>query len=442
MFKLKRDTVIPSVDSTVEILQKHVAKCGVPLDYDRMQEYHAYYTIMHDNLIKQIIRYTGSTAMLQYYTDSDFLQFLSQTDAIQYLARTGKGQPSLSVESVDAAIATNMISKEVATIMQMYSKAKSYRTLIGPFKKIFEAYPVVNWETFDNHRMLLVTPTAVAQNTGRVGYQAPAITNFGRVIQDIITVPKGWIKCEVDSGQIDPRLSQSWYINDKQLVHCTMMYNDAYYGYVHYCSYLTDEQRRSGVLDLQPMEITDELKAKRKKLKEFGNSVMYGSTENRLGDIDKANFIRYIGGHPERVKVQQKAEQKIMRGDYIFKTAFGTPINIMGGPSAREDLKYSAEEQFKRRVKRGINAPIQGTAADLFRYSVARADNLLLRKAPNSAIIAYVHDSGKFMISEKEYDDVIDEIKEIVSYQIEDWIPIYGEYQEGVHINDVMRFIA
>ena len=54
------------------------------------------------------------------------------------------------------------------------------------------------------------------------------------------------------------------------------MYNDAYYGYVHYCTILTEEQRRSGTLEIQPVEISETMKEKRKKFKTYGNAVMYG----------------------------------------------------------------------------------------------------------------------------------------------------------------------
>lgn len=442
MFHLTKETKIPNINSTVAILQRHASDIGVPLDYDRMQEYYAYYTIQHDKLMQHIISYTGSTTRIQDYKDSDFITFLNRAGVLDHFEKTKGGRYSLGAESIDSVLSKNVLSKEISTIVEKYSLAKSYSVLISPFANIFKDYEIANWETYDNHRMLLVNPIAVPQLTGRVGYQNPAITNFGRVIQDIITVPKGWIKCEVDSGQIDPRISQSWYIHDKQLVKCTNMYNDAYYGYLHYCCFLNDTQRASGNIDLQPFEITDEMKDKRQKFKTFGNAVMYGSTENKAGDPEKANFIRYIGGHPERVRKQQEVESAIMRGEHIFHTYFGTPIDILAGPSAVKDKEYSAEEQFKRQVNRGINAPIQGTAADLFRYSVMKADNLLTLKAPNSRIIAYVHDSGKFMIHENEYDKVIDDIKEIVSYQVEDWIPIYGEYEEGVHIKNVKRFLV
>lgn len=442
MFNLTLDTKIPTVKETVGILQRHVNDFGVPLDFDRMQEYIAYFTLKRNALLRRIIHYTGSTKTVDKYKDGDMIDFLTKADAVRHLKKTPKGSYSLNDESIKLAIASGCLTEEIQKLLEMYSKAKSYGTIIGPFTKIIENNPVVNLETFDNHRMLLVQPIAVEQNTGRIGYQEPAITNFSRVVQDILTVPKGWVLCQADSGQIDPRISQSFYIKDKQLIKCTMMYNDAYYGYLHYCTFLTDEQRKSGTLDLQPIEITDEMKEKRQKYKTFGNAVMYGSTDNKEGDVDKANFIRYIGNHPARLKKQHEAEKAVLNGQTVYYTAFGNPIDIMAGPSAKEDMQYDEDERFKRRVNRAINSPIQGTAADLFRYSVSKADKLLMRKAPNSRILAYVHDSGKFMIHEDEYDTVIDDIKEIVSYQVEDWIPIYGDYEEGTHKSEIKRFIV
>ena len=92
MFHLKRDTAIPSVDSTVEILQKHVDKCGVPLDYDRMQEYYAYYTLAGHNLISKIVTYTAAGVSADEYDDGHFVNLLKKANAAQYFAKTTKGQ--------------------------------------------------------------------------------------------------------------------------------------------------------------------------------------------------------------------------------------------------------------------------------------------------------------------------------------------------------------
>jgi hypothetical protein len=169
---------------------------------------------------------------------------------------------------------------------------------------------------------------------------------------------------------------------------------------------------------------------------------MYGSTENIAKDPDKELFIKYIGGHPSRIKLQKSVEDMIERGERIFYTAFGTPIDITNGPSDSKYADHSSNEYFKHLVRNAINNPMQGTAADMMRFSVLKADSLLRRKAPNSIILQYVHDAGKFMIAESDYDNIIDELKEITSYQVEDWLPIYCDPVEGVHPAELKRFIA
>lgn len=442
MWKLTRDTKIPSVQSVVDILTAKTENLGIPVDFDRMEEYYAYYSILSNEYLKRIIEYTHSNKNYQDYKDVDFMQFLKRAGVKTGLLETDGGRYSLSGESLESAIATGLYSEELCKLMSLYSKVKSYKSIISPFPKIMQGYKICPLETFDNHRMIILKPTWVSQITGRIGAQNPAIMNFEKGIQDIFTVPKGWIKCEADSGQVDPRIAQSYFIDDKQLKACTMLYNDAYFGYIHFCEYLTDEQRKTGDLNLKPFEITDALKEKRKKLKTFGNAVMYGSTENRLNDPDKAAFIKYVGNHPQRLAKVRNLEDRISRGQTKFYTYFGTEMDITQGPGAQKDCEYSAEEQLNRKVKRAINYPIQGTAADLMRYSIYKANQLLMREAPDSTILMYVHDSGKFMIAEHDYDKVIDVIREVTSYQVDDWIPIYSDYEEGIHKSDVKRFIA
>ena len=428
---------IPSVQHTVDILTRHTAQFGVPLDYDRMLEYHAYYTIKGTKLKKRLVQYMGPKRYSLSFTKDDFAGFLASQGVSEGLLLTAKGKPSMSEDSLQAAIATGMYSEEICKVMELYGQANKCFKTIDSFNNIFNANVVAEGESWDNHRMLIVHPTWVPQNTGRIGAQNP------NTIHDIFTVPKGYRYIEVDSGQIEPRMNQSLLLRDPQMRACTMLYNDAYFGYIHYCLYLTPEQRTSGTVDLTPIEITDEMKEMRKRFKTFGNATMYGSTENRNNDPYKAAFIQYIGNHPNRLALQRDIEHRIDRGQVVFKTAFGTEINIMDGPSAKEDANYSEKEQYRRKVKRAINNPIQGAAADLMRYSADAVDKLLQEKAPNSHILQYVHDAGKFAIHEDEYDLIINDIKEVTAYQVDDWIPIYSGVDEGVHNNSgVKRFIA
>lgn len=443
MFSLSVAEHVPTVAQTVEILKRHTSEFGVPMDYDRMREYEAFYGMKAYKLKAQILR----DACVQNLTPDDLTQtvfkdILRKLGVSTGLLMTQKNQVSVGADSLNAAISTGLYSDEVNNIMSMYNEASGASKAVSMFAKVYEKNSLSKELTYDSHRMIIVHPLWVPQNTGRIGAQEPGIMNFSKAVHDIFTVPKGYVYMEVDSGQIEPRIIQSAYLNDEILKRCTMLYNDAYYGYIHYCKVLTDAERYgSKDVKLTPIEITEEMKALRKKFKTFGNATMYGSTENVLHDPDKAAFIKYIGGHPNRIKWQKQIEAKLDRGTRVFESAFGTPVDITKGPS---DSNYDkgSDAYYNHLVKCAINNPIQATGADLMRYSVSKADELLRTKAPKSHITQYVHDAGKFVIHEDDYDKVIDDLREITAYQVEGWIPIYAEAVEGIKAGDVPRFVA
>lgn len=432
-------TVIPTVEETVGILTRHTEEFGIPLDYDRILEYRAYYLLKGHEAKRKLVRSIGFTGSIDNFKPDIFKAFLKQSNVSVGLIYTKKGDISLGEDSLEAAIATGIYSAELVEIMRLYLDMGRSFKIVSSFEQMFQFGTISKTETFDNHRMLIVRPRWVPQNTGRLGAQDPGIMNLSNKVHDIFTVPKGYIYREVDSGQIEPRIIQSAFLKDPQLMKCTMLYDDAYYGYIHYCRFLDDVTRASGTLDIKPIEITDEMVALRKKFKTFGNATMYGSTENVLNDPDKAAFIKYIGGHPKRLEWVKQIEHQLDRGQIMFNTAFGVPIDITKNVDGE---KYDTETKKRHAlIKRAINNPIQGTGADLMRYSVKQADKLLKTKAPKSHILQYVHDAGKFAIHEDEYDLIKNEIEEITAYQVDDWIPIHSGVT-GFEAGQLKRFIV
>jgi DNA polymerase-1 len=277
--------------------------------------------------------------------------------------------------------------------------------------------------------MLILRPVWEKQNTGRIAMQRPAIQNLHRLIQEVITVPEGYVLLHTDSGQVEPRIVYSAFIKDPQIQALIRLYDDAYFGVLHYI-FLPQEVINSGTTDFVAQEITDEMLENRKQLKTFNNAVMYGSKSNVSGNPIKAAMIKRIGEHPARIEWTNQLLEEIRRGNTVFKTAFGTPINtaysskLEGG-----NLRAGSYEEEKLRL--AINNPIQGTAADLMRVSVYEANRILMNKAKKSYIINYVHDAGMFGIYEDEYDAVAKDLADIVAYDIDGWLPINAEPEFG-----------
>ena len=211
------------------------------------------------------------------------------------------------------------------------------------------------------------------------------------------------------------------------------MYNDAYYGLLHYVIQ-SQEDYLSGRCDLPRMEITDDIIDKRQKLKTLGNAVLYGSKNVHGGDLLTTNYVKRIGGHSVRMDEQKRIENKIMSGEYIFETAFGTKVDVR--KSTNSQSKYSASQgdgYFNHLVRGAINSFMQGTAADLMRFAIQEAESYLTENARDSYITMSVHDALYYTVNENEFDKLKDELSGFTAYQVDDWIPIFADPVIGVH---------
>lgn len=420
---IAKNTIIPSVDDTLGILTMYNHEMPQYVDFDKVMMY-----IGHLQMeIKKVSGPLFNTIGKPVKTDaSGNMKYWLSDKADLTVFETTKTGISLEKESIASAIESGKLSEEVISVLNQYSEyanlAHTRSTLVSLLQN-----PIAKEPSYDGHRMLVLRPEWAGQNTGRVAMRKPAIQNFPRNIQDIQTVPRGFVYCHTDSGQIEPRETYSFFIPDPQIQTLIRLYNDAYYGLLHYCT-MPEEDIINKRMNFEKMEITPELKEMRQKIKTYGNAVMYGSKSNPTGDPIKAAMIKRIGEHPLRVAKVNEYRERIRRGERIFHTYFGTPIDITKSPKIAGGKYESVEEQF---LKLAINNPIQGTAADLMRYSVQQANRIIMLESPKSSIINYVHDAGSFAIYEDDFDKVKDKLGNIVSYEVEDWLPIYAEPEFG-----------
>lgn len=430
MHQISLNQRMPDVDQVCNIMRTHNARMGICFDYDKICEYFSYYTMtgkrIRDNLQKYL-RFGLDSKM----TGNDFLKIMAKFGVKEGFLPTQGGGISLKAESIQNAIDSGLYSEDICTILKAYSKMSHSEYIVSSLNA-YMRYEPVNCPTFDGHRMIVVHPDWVPQNTGRYAMQNPAVQNIAKEIGDIVTVPKGWVFYECDSSQIEPRIIYSAFIPDPQIQTLIKLYNDAYFGLLHYVT-MPIELITKGVMDFEKHEITDDMKDKRQFLKRLGNGVMYGKQSNPSGDQLIENYIQRIGGHPMRVRWQKEAEEAVDRGQKVFNTVFGTPIDITVGDGGDKYADSGANAVRNHLVRCAINNPIQGTAGDLNRYSIMACDHFLTRNCPNSVILYSSHDSDKFAIHEDEYDKAMSFLKDATSYQVEGWIPIYSEGSEGRH---------
>jgi hypothetical protein len=415
MLKCHKGMSIPTVEQTLSVLQGNINHRPIYVDYDKVL---MNIFSLNEKIEKADIEFQNLTGEINSSKNA-LLYYIDRNGLGKYFDTTKSGNISLNAESI--ANACNMIDDEYGEhieVLNLYSKISEYQKARGCLVPMLQN-PISDLYSCDGHRMLEIRPQWSSQNTGRVAMSKPAIQNINRELQEVLTCPAGFKLLHTDSGQVEPRITYSAIVPDPQIKALIELYDDAYFGLLHYCT-MPVEFIHSGTTNFQKMEITDTMKENRSKIKRYGNAVMYGS--KKVEDNIKAAMIERIGNHPIRLQLISQIRDELRRGNRIFKTYFGTPIDISKSPKLLEQGRDTEEEL----IKLAINNPIQGTAADLMRYSCIQANRYIL-STKKSSIVCYIHDAGIFCVAEDEWDQVGKELSDIVSYEVDDWVPVHAE---------------
>ena len=159
--------------------------------------------------------------------------------------------------------------------------------------------------------------------------------------------------------------------------------------------------------------LTDMTSEIRRRAKAINFGIIYGISafglSNQLG-IDRGEAGRYIETYFDRfpgIKDYMDAARDEVRAHGFVMTLFGRRIHIP------EITGKGALKSFAERA--AINAPIQGTAADIIRRAMIRMPAALEKGGFTTRMLLQVHDELIFEAPEAEVETVIPLIKDIMS---------------------------
>ena len=430
MLNISLDMKPPTIEERCNIMRRNISKVGITVDYDRFIEIISYTRYKRAELGSLLLTMLKSNE--PEFTKNTFSKWVYEHKYFLGFTLTDNNAVSFKVSSIQSFIDTNAYGEEVSNIAKVYLEWNKLNSSISLLPNIIANNEPTGLETEDGRRIAILNPKVVAQNTGRFGFTDPALMNLPRTMKDIYVAPKGWTLITADSGQIEPKLIYGFYIKDPQILKLIDLYGDAYFGVLHYCK-MPKEYIDKNVMNFKPVEITDELKALRQKLKTFGNGVMYGSTSNPEQDPLKQAYIDRIGRHPLRERWFNELREKLLAGQREFPTLFGTPIDIY------KSEKYMTAKSEKLRMLALehciINNPVQGTAGDLMGFSLQASDELFRAKSRNSWIMMFVHDEGKYCVYNEDKDYILEELIGHTSYNIDNRVKIFNDPFIGRKLN-------
>ncbi len=160
-----------------------------------------------------------------------------------------------------------------------------------------------------------------------------------------------------------------------------------------------------------PIEGMDPMVRRRAKAINFG--IIYGISAfglaNQLG-IERSEASDYIKTYFERfpgIKDYMEATKEFCREHGFVETVFGRRAHY-------PDIKASNHQMRAFNERAAINAPIQGSAADIIRRAMVRMDDALADAGLSARMLLQVHDELIFELPEEEVEKTIPVVSRVM----------------------------
>jgi DNA polymerase-1 len=186
------------------------------------------------------------------------------------------------------------------------------------------------------------------------------------------------------------------------------------------------------VLDIAPEDVTSEQRSRAKAVN-FG--IVYGQTPFGLARSlgisreEAEDFIdRYFGRYP---RVQEYIQNALAhaRETGSTRTMFGR-IRPIPEINSRNGMVRSGAERM------AINAPIQGSAADIIKLAMIRIDQEFRRRRVRTRMVLQVHDELLFEVPEGE-EAIVEEIRGWMCGVTEMRVPLVVDTKSGPNWRDL-----
>ena len=322
------------------------------------------------------------------------------------------GQYSTAVEVLENLAQTYPLPR---LILDYRQRAKFKSTYVDVLPKLTEG------ETGRLHTSLNQTGAA----TGRISSSDPNLQNIpvrtelGRNIRAAFVPKEGTTMLSADYSQVELRIL-AHLSGDDGLIQAFLDEAD-----IH-------RSTAAEVLGIPPDEVNAEQRGRAKAVN-FG--IVYGQTPFGLAKTlgisreEAEDFIdRYFNRYPHvRDYIESALADARDRG--LTRTLFGR-IRPIPEINSRNGMRRSMAERM------AINAPIQGSAADIIKLAMIRISNELQRRNLETRMVLQVHDELIFEVPENEM-QVVDQVRDWMSGVADLKVPLVVDTKTGPNWRDL-----
>ena len=407
--QLQLEPALCSVLETIEIplvsVLSRVERNGVRVDCDMLSNH----SIELGERIAQIEKKAHAAAGVAFNIASprQIQEVLFEKLDLPIISKTPKGQPS-TAEHVLQELAEDHKLPRLILEYRSLSKLKSTYT-----DKLPELVSPLTGRVHTSYHQAAVA-------TGRLSSSNPNLQNIpvrteeGRRIRQAFIPDSGHVLVAADYSQIELRIMAHLSADEGLL---SAFANDA------------DIHRATAaeVFSIKPSKVTDD---QRRSAKAINFGLIYGMSAFGLGKqlgigrIEAQDYIdRYFSRYPgvqafmENTRVQAREQR-------FVETVFGRRLYLNDMGSSNHARRQAAE-------RAAINAPMQGTAADLIKLAMLAVDRSITEQNLQMRMIMQVHDELVLEVSEDDVDQTRTMLNSLMTSVAELAVPLKVEVSAG-----------
>ena len=378
------DSVLQDIEIPLVPVLARMEQRGVLIDGDRLSKQSSEMARQMMQLEKDAHRAAdqpfnlGSPKQLQ--------QILFEKLGLPIIRKTPKGQPSTAED----------VLQELAVDYELPSLILEHRSLSKLKSTYTDKLPLqINPRTGRVHTSY---HQAVAA-TGRLSSSDPNLQNIpirsplGRRIREAFIAPEGCLIMACDYSQIELRI-MAHLSGDEGLL-------KAFHDQVD-----VHQATASEVFGVPYSDVDSD---QRRAAKAINFGLMYGmsafglSRQLSIGRIEAQAYMdTYFMRYPGVQKYMEKTREKAREQGYV-ETLFGRRLYL-------PDINASNMQRRQGAERAAINAPMQGTAADIIKRAMISVDDWLQQKKPEAHLVMQVHDELVFEVRE----DQLEKLKQAV----------------------------
>ena len=416
----KLDKLLKDKPTQIKLLQEieyplvhvlsNVEMNGAKVDKKKLANHSKELSKKIEDLSSQAFKIAGEEFNLD--SPKQLLVVLYEKLKLPILKKTPKGQPSTNEETLQRLAEEYEIPK---IILQYRTLAKLKSTYTDSLIRI---------ENPTTGRIHTSYQQAVT-STGRLSSTEPNLQNIpiktseGRRIREAFVPEKGNVLISADYSQIELRI-MAHLSKDKNLTHAFNNNLD-----IHSAT-------AAGVFGVNLNEVTQD---QRRSAKAINFGLMYGMSAfglTRQLDIPRAEAQKYLDTYFERytgVKEYMENIKAKAKEDMYVETIMGRRL-YLNEINAANGLRRQAAERA------AINAPLQGSAADIIKKAMIDINKFLNKEMPEVKMIMQVHDELIFETSKKSSEEVLQVMKEMMEDAVKLDIPLIAEAAIGENWNE------